>query len=62
MSLIYRVIYFEQIQASDLSKKNAITQPSAIIRYDAKSIFKWSVIGLNIKFSFSATRHLAKAK
>ena len=38
------------------------TNPSARAGYDTRSIFKWSLTGLNSEFSFSKTSCLTKAK
>ena len=38
------------------------TNPSARARYDTRSIFKWSLTGLNSEFSFSLTSCLTKAE
>ena len=38
------------------------TQPSARVGYDTRSIFKRSLTGLNLEFSFSLTSRLAKAE
>ena len=38
------------------------TNPSARAGYDTRSIFKWSLTGLNSEFSFSKTSGLTKAE
>ena len=38
------------------------TNPTARAGYDTRSIFKWSLIGLNSEFSFSWTSFLTKAE
>ena len=38
------------------------TNPSAWAGYDTRSIFKWSLTGLNSEFSFSETSRLTKAE
>ena len=37
------------------------TNPSARTGYNTRSIFKWSLTGLNLEFSFSYTSCLTKA-
>ena len=42
--------------------KSYLSSPSALAEHDTRSIFKWSLTGLNSEFSFSYTSCLTKAE